>query len=330
MSWLSENYDKAALGVAAVAAIAVGYSIFSGGDGVPDPNTTVANNTVEMPGRNVLTRAIEKFGEKHGFSSSLSNGNEVQSFVAFPLYSIKGQEGLKALTDQFEIHEGMPLEWWKKYGLEDYKREDGPDLDADADGFTNREEFDGGTDPTDKASLPNYITKLKVTGEKADDYEMNWTKLNAAMGNFSFKYNNRRLYYGTLGVGGKFPEKSKNDPSLIGRFEILEKGQDADVAGEQGEYYLLKDNGKEQNNQFKLYYNKKTKFEDWTATFMLDVSGLDTPFSVPEGDTFSLPYNAEEKKKPYKYKSRKGNKAEIEYQAKNKRLTTDFEIPQKK
>jgi len=31
MSWLSENYEKAALGVAALAVIGVGYSVLSGG-----------------------------------------------------------------------------------------------------------------------------------------------------------------------------------------------------------------------------------------------------------------------------------------------------------
>ncbi|MGJ8657091.1 MAG: Amuc_1099 family pilus-like system protein [Akkermansiaceae bacterium] len=326
MSWLSENYDKAALGVAGVVALAVGYSVFSGDGDVPEPNAAVPNNTVEIGQREVLAVAVEKFSTEAGFDEKVSNGNEVQSFVSFPLYSIKGQEGIKSLTDDFEIHPGMPLKWWKDYSLDDYSRDDGPELDADKDGFTNREEYEGKTDPTSDASHPNYIAKLKSTAAKSDDYEMNWTKLNEEQGNFSFKYNRKRLFYGTLGAGGKFPESSKSDKSLIERFEILEKGQDSDVAGERGEYYLLKDNGKDQNNQFKLYYNQKTEFKDWTGTFLLDISGLDTPFSVPEGDSFSLPYNPEAPKKPYKFKSKKDNKVEIEYEVDGRKSTIELDI----
>ena len=178
--------------------------------------------------------------------------------------------------------------------------------------------------------VANFIAKLKCSGAKDITYEMNWTKLNALQGNFSFKYNGRRSFYGTLGVGGKFPVKAKGK-SLINRFEIMEKGQDLDKAGENGEYYLLQDNGKNQNkNQFKLYYRKKTEFKDWTATLLLDIEGSGTQFNIPEGGSFSLPYDEEAKLKPYKFKSKKGNKAEIEYDVDGKKFTVELDIPPKK
>lgn len=326
MSWLSENYEKAALGVAAVAAIAVGYSIFSGGENVPEPNAAIPNNTVEIEQKQVLTEAEAKLATKYGFTPKGSNGNEVQSFVSFPLYSIKGKKEITPLNDEYEIHPGMALKWWKQYSLEDYKLEDGPELDADKDGFTNREEFDGKTDPTDAKSHPNLMAKLKSTGAKADNYEMNWTKLDAEKGNFTFRARGGR-FYRTLKAGGKFPENFRRNPSFNGRFELLEKGQDPDIGGERGEYYLLKDNGKDQNNQFKLYYSQKRESKDWTGSFSLDIPGMETPFSIPEGGSFSLPYDPEAAKKPYKFKSKKDNKVEIEYEADGEKSTIELDIP---
>ena len=329
MSWLSENYDKAALGLAAAVALGVGYSVFSGGEAVPEPKEAEPNNTVALGQRGDLANAVKKYSEKYSFSSKPFNGNEVNSYASFPLYSIKGQSGIKPLTDDFEIHAGMPLKWWKKYDLSDYRLEDGPELDADGDGFTNREEFDVGTNPTDKATHPNFITKLKCTGATASEFEVNWTRLNEKLGNFSFKYNKRRLFYGTLGVGGKFPERVRGDKSLIGRFEILERAQDPNIPGENGEYFLLRDNGKELNNEFKVYYNQKSSFKDWTATFMLDIEGKNTEFKVPEGDVFSLPYDSESAKKAYKFRSKKDSLAEIEYDVDGKKSTVELAIPAK-
>lgn len=330
MSWLSENYDKAAIGAAAVVVLTVGYSVFSGGNEVDAPNPVIPNNTVEIEQRKTLAIAREKFSAEYGFEENQKNGNEVQSFVSFPLYSIKGKAGVQSLTDDYEIHPGMRLGWWKQYDLKDYTKKDGPELDADKDGFTNREEFDGNTDPTDNASHPDFIAKLKSSGGKFVMYEMNWTKLNDLEGNFSFKYNKQRLYYGTLGAGGKFPERAK-DKSLIERFEIIEKGQDPNISGEDGEYYLLQDNGKNQNKkQFKLYYRKRPQFKDWALNLFLDINGERTPFVVPEGGSFSLPYNELAKKKPYKFKSIQDYKAEIEYEVGGKKSTIELDVPRKK
>jgi hypothetical protein len=297
---------------------------------VDAPNSVTPNNTVEIEQRKTLALAYEKFSKDYIFAPKEISGNEVQSFVSFPLYSIKGRPGVQSLTDDFEIHEGMSLRWWKQYDLKDYTRKDGPELDADKDGFTNREEFDGNTDPTDADSHPDFIAKLKIIGATSKEFEMNWTRVNDEKGNFSFNYDKSRVFYGMRGVGGKFPLQAKNK-SLVKRFEIKEKGQDPNIEGENGEFYLLQDNGINQNNKtFKLFYNSKTKFEDWTAILLLDIDGSRTPFNIPEGGSFSLPYDEDAKMKPYKFKSKKDNKAIIEYDNAGEKSTIELDIPQKK
>jgi len=53
---------------------------------------------------------------------------------------------------------GLPDEWEKRYGLK------GADAaaDADGDGFTNLEEFEAKTDPTNKNDHPDYLDSLKI------------------------------------------------------------------------------------------------------------------------------------------------------------------------
>ncbi len=56
--------------------------------------------------------------------------------------------------------DGLPDEWEKKYGLDPNTAD--ADLDTDKDGFTNAEEFEAKTDPTDKNSHPDYFDSLKL------------------------------------------------------------------------------------------------------------------------------------------------------------------------
>lgn len=70
-----------------------------------------------------------------------------------------------------QIHEGIDNAWFIQNGLADALCvSNGLTMDADEDGFTNKEEHDAGTNPSDKASAPalhgtNYV-KLATVGSK--------------------------------------------------------------------------------------------------------------------------------------------------------------------
>jgi len=57
--------------------------------------------------------------------------------------------------------DGLPDEWERIVGLNPNDASDA-DADKDGDGFTNREEFEAGTDPSDPNSHPDYLDSLKV------------------------------------------------------------------------------------------------------------------------------------------------------------------------
>ncbi|WP_372807816.1 Amuc_1099 family pilus-like system protein [Pontiella sp.] len=56
--------------------------------------------------------------------------------------------------------DGITDDWELEYGFDRFNAADAAQ-DADADGFSNREEFAAKTDPTDSESHPPYITKLR-------------------------------------------------------------------------------------------------------------------------------------------------------------------------
>ncbi len=333
MSWLSENYEKALMGVAVVTVAAVGYSIFSGSGDVKPPKTQTPNDQVQLGQRDVLSTALKRFTSVVDIASKKSDGNEVQSFTAFPLYSVKGKKGLQSLNDDFEIHPGMKLKWWRENGLEDYKYSDGPELDADKDGFTNREEFVGKTDPKDAKSHPDFIAKLELIDKSSVPFSMSWTKVNDKQGSFTFKSGRNRISYVQCSAGDKLPlkiekkyRKFEKYNNLLGRFDILEKKVDPDKTGEQAEYYIIQVNDKNKvKKPFRLYYREKYQFKDWKTKLSLNIKGLDTPFEVPEGESFSLPHDPDAEERPYRYLSNRDGGIVIEYQKNGQKTTINLD-----
>ncbi|MBN1675986.1 MAG: hypothetical protein JXR37_33390 [Kiritimatiellae bacterium] len=67
----------------------------------------------------------------------------------------------KAPPQDDEDGDGMPDAWERQHGLNPTMREDG-EMDADADGYSNRDEFDGDSDPNNPDSKPEAWSKLRV------------------------------------------------------------------------------------------------------------------------------------------------------------------------
>ena len=72
-----------------------------------------------------------------------------------------GPEGLPVTLKTSEVHPPVPNEWLETYGLP-IADSDVLSQDPDADGFNNLDEWQGHTNPVDKNSHPEYLTKLKM------------------------------------------------------------------------------------------------------------------------------------------------------------------------
>ncbi len=82
--------------------------------------------------------------------------------------------------------DGMPDEWEKKYSLDPFSDDSG--LDPDTDGFTNLEEFQGGTDPKDAKSHPARFAFLRVSSIDVEPFPFgfNGSKMKGADGEYKF------------------------------------------------------------------------------------------------------------------------------------------------
>ena len=84
---------------------------------------------------------------------------DIKTVPNCPFCGEKQEEEKKVVLDA--DNDGLPDEWEKKYGLNSGDASDA-NADLDGDGFTNLEEFQAKTDPTDKNDHPDYLDSLKI------------------------------------------------------------------------------------------------------------------------------------------------------------------------
>jgi len=82
-----------------------------------------------------------------------------------------GANGLPATLQTTEVHPPVPNEWLEQFGLP-IADADVLEQDPDRDGFTNLEEWQGHTNPTDGNSHPEYYTKLKLKSATEEPFRL--------------------------------------------------------------------------------------------------------------------------------------------------------------
>ncbi len=79
--------------------------------------------------------------------------------------------GEPATLQTTEVHPPVPNEWLEQFGLP-IADADVLEQDPDGDGFTNLEEWQGHTNPTDRNSHPEYYTKLKLISTSEEPFRL--------------------------------------------------------------------------------------------------------------------------------------------------------------
>ncbi|MGB0991092.1 MAG: Amuc_1099 family pilus-like system protein, partial [Akkermansiaceae bacterium] len=150
MSWVSENYEKAAIGGASVVALALGFLAFkSQGDSSKayEREPVSKKNDTEIPGKDRMGEIKKSLSVEHIIHERNINGRKVNLLTGVPLYIRKGE--LKKPVDLMNsenVHNGMKNQWFADNDI-DIGFSDSPDRDPDNEGFSNREEYEAGTDP---------------------------------------------------------------------------------------------------------------------------------------------------------------------------------------
>lgn len=189
-NFLTAHYEWIALAVAVIALVAGGvfYAMALGEDADEAAASAVAN-VARMKPTETGVKAVDMSAMESASSitrkpqTSADVSETAESFLASerrvhckkctkaipgdiricpqcPFCGEKQEEEKKVVLDA--DGDGMPDEWEKRYGLNSGDASDA-NADADGDGFTNLEEFQAKTDPTDKKDHPDYLDSLKVT-----------------------------------------------------------------------------------------------------------------------------------------------------------------------
>ncbi len=172
MSKLAKNYEKALLGGAGL--VAVGFAVMGflkfgavekdfdkslAGRGKDDPSIPAAAETVKATNSLAANRKME--------SGTDAKDRPVDLFTGIPLLAHRDNPNQPVDPREGDpVHPPIPNEWWLKTGA-DISFANSPDRDDDGDGFSNREEFEAETSPTDPKSVPSLINKLAYVKDES-------------------------------------------------------------------------------------------------------------------------------------------------------------------
>ena len=167
LDWIKAHYDRVTLIAAAIllfiSAIAIWWSAIQFGNRLLTEQQP-RGKTASQPAVAVeLDRAAEQLEQPAQWKGSTRSG------LFVPERHFIGADGLPATLQNTQVHPPVPNEWFEKYGLH-VEDADVLDQDPDKDGFTNLDEWQGNTDPNDKNSHPDYITKLHLVSATEESF----------------------------------------------------------------------------------------------------------------------------------------------------------------
>jgi hypothetical protein len=137
--------------------------------------------------------------------------------------------GLPATLQTTQIHPPVPNEWLEQFGLPIVDA-DVLSQDPDGDGFTNLDEWLAHTNPIDKNSHPDYLTKLKLKTFTEEPFRLvfsSWSGDTIGINAVDFKQPTQFVKVGDRIPGTrfrivKFTEKHAINPTTSGDLDVSE------------------------------------------------------------------------------------------------------------
>jgi hypothetical protein len=167
LEWIKANYDRVALMAAGIflfiSAISIWWSAIQFGNRLVAQPGPPPKNASPSPMATELDRAAERLQHPSQWKSSTRSG------LFVPEKHFIGANGLPATLENTQVHPPVPNDWFEKFNLA-IQDADALEQDPDGDGFTNLDEWQGGTDPTNKVSHPDYLTKLHLVSATEEPF----------------------------------------------------------------------------------------------------------------------------------------------------------------
>ncbi len=330
MSWFSTNYEKAALGGAAVIALGFvyfGYAKFGSvsedfsavlkGDG---PSSAAVKNAELIP------KAVSSMKLERVLVQGVDGDRPVDLFTGIPLFvsSSAPDSPIDINGESDPVHPPIENSWWIINRL-DPGFADSPNRDPDSDGFSNLEEYLAKTDPNDPKKFPSLIGKLKYVGDESLAWVVRPGYL-SDKGELSFNYldsqkrENKTGAANLIAPGDLFFEAGV----MKDRFKFLgseEREEMSERTNSPSKVTMARIEDQQENKKGTIYEfpaplprqraGDFTKY-DRTAIFSLEALGQEgKEFKVPENMSFGLPVDSATKN--YKVKEITVESVTIEY-----------------
>ena len=170
MTWVRENYERVALGTGVVFLLICAFFIWRSAAGFDQNFASLQPSGPAKPAAPTeKALELERAAEKLRQAPQWTFGGRSGLFV--PEKHFIGPNGLPATLQTTEVHPPVPNEWLDQFGLP-IAEADVLTQDGDADGYTNLEEWQGRTNPTDKNSHPPFIAKLRVKSVTREPFRL--------------------------------------------------------------------------------------------------------------------------------------------------------------
>src|SRR6266851_5096361 len=170
MNWIRAHYDRVALFAAAAFLFVCSISIWHSAVGFGE-DFAVRPIGAPLKGASPLAKAVELDAAAQKLNQPPQWTFSGRSGLFVPEKHFIGADGLPATLQTTMVHPPVPNEWLEQFGLP-IADADVLDQDPDGDGFTNFDEWQGHTNPIDKNSHPDYLSKLKMKSFNEEPFRL--------------------------------------------------------------------------------------------------------------------------------------------------------------
>src|SRR4030095_12227727 len=165
--WIKAHYDRVALIAVGIflflSAISIWWNAIQFGNRLVAQPSAPAKSASPPPVATELDRAADRLQHPSQWKTSTRSG------LFVPEKHFIGANGLPATLQNTQVHAPVPNDWFDKFGLP-IPDHDVLEQDPDVDGFTNLDEWQGNTDPTNKDSHPDHLTKLRLVSATEEPF----------------------------------------------------------------------------------------------------------------------------------------------------------------
>src|SRR6184192_278233 len=170
MDWVQKNYERVLLivGIAIllVSGIWISYRAIHFNEQFATTQPRPSQLPAAPPGKaKGVEGALQKLHQPPQWTFSGRSG------LFVPEKHFIGADGQPVTLQTTEVHPPVPNEWIEQFGLP-IADADVLEQDPDGDGFTNFDEWQGHTNPIDRNSHPDYLTKLKLKSFSQEPFRL--------------------------------------------------------------------------------------------------------------------------------------------------------------